>query len=224
MIFRPSHQLTNGWTLSLTEIPAGSAGSGPAEAGRPGRPEAPVVLRPQHVCSAAQTGRSQQQARQHRRTGRPVHQEVSARTHTAQDEAASCCTDHNCCSSRANASLQLVDQMKKVDGLVSGFENSLSEDGPIPDEANAIKNHLQDIQVRKSSFQNVVLRPVFDTFDPCAGPAEVCGCSSGGHETAESGPGGHGAAVQLSAAGLPGVLPRHPGPEDPGQAAADPLC
>lgn len=69
--------------------------------------------------------------------------------------------------------------MKKVDGLVSGFENNLSEDGPIPDEPNAIKNHMQDIQVRKSSFQNVLLSTIFETFDSCLGPAKVCGCSSG---------------------------------------------
>lgn len=53
---------------------------------------------------------------------------------------------------RANASLNLESQIKKVDGLVSGFEKKLSEDGPIPDVPNAIKSHSQDIQVRKSSF------------------------------------------------------------------------
>ncbi|TNM86147.1 hypothetical protein fugu_008418 [Takifugu bimaculatus] len=52
---------------------------------------------------------------------------------------------------KANASLHLVNQMKKVDGLVSGFEKNLSEDGPIPDEPNAIKNHMQDIQAQQRS-------------------------------------------------------------------------
>lgn len=45
--------------------------------------------------------------------------------------------------------------MKKVDGLVSGFEKSLSEDGAISDVPNAIKSHAADIQVRKSSCQRL---------------------------------------------------------------------
>ncbi|CAG10776.1 unnamed protein product, partial [Tetraodon nigroviridis] len=52
---------------------------------------------------------------------------------------------------KANASLNLVNQIKKVDGLVSGFEKNLSEDGPVPDEPNAIKNHIQDIQAQQRS-------------------------------------------------------------------------
>lgn len=48
---------------------------------------------------------------------------------------------------RANASLNLENQIKKVDGIVSGFEKDLSSDGPIPDEPNAIQAHTQEIQV-----------------------------------------------------------------------------
>lgn len=55
---------------------------------------------------------------------------------------------------RANASLNLEGQIKKVDGLVSGFEKKLSEDGPIPDEPNALRTHNQDIQVRTSLFDH----------------------------------------------------------------------
>uniref|UniRef100_A0A3Q3KS23 SH3 domain-containing protein n=1 Tax=Monopterus albus TaxID=43700 RepID=A0A3Q3KS23_MONAL len=54
-------------------------------------------------------------------------------------------------TAKANASLNLERQIKKVDGLVSGFEKKLSEDGPIPDEPNAIQAHTNDIQVRKSA-------------------------------------------------------------------------
>lgn len=43
--------------------------------------------------------------------------------------------------------------MKKVDGLVSGFEHTLSGEGPIPDEPNALKTHLHNIQVSKAAFQ-----------------------------------------------------------------------
>uniref|UniRef100_A0A665XA62 Desmoplakin SH3 domain-containing protein n=1 Tax=Echeneis naucrates TaxID=173247 RepID=A0A665XA62_ECHNA len=50
---------------------------------------------------------------------------------------------------KANASLNLESQLKKVDGLVSGFEKKLSEDGPIPDVPNAIQSRVSDIQ-RKS--------------------------------------------------------------------------
>uniref|UniRef100_A0A3Q2D307 Envoplakin a n=1 Tax=Cyprinodon variegatus TaxID=28743 RepID=A0A3Q2D307_CYPVA len=49
---------------------------------------------------------------------------------------------------QANASLNLENQIKKVDGLVSGFERNLSVDGPIPDLPNAIQARTQDIQQR----------------------------------------------------------------------------
>uniref|UniRef100_A0A8D3B614 Envoplakin a n=1 Tax=Scophthalmus maximus TaxID=52904 RepID=A0A8D3B614_SCOMX len=52
---------------------------------------------------------------------------------------------------KANASLNLQSQIKKVDGLVSGFERKLSEDGPIPDEPNAIQSHIEDIQYQRKS-------------------------------------------------------------------------
>lgn len=38
-------------------------------------------------------------------------------------------------------------QIQKVDGLVSGMEKNLGQAGPVPDEPNAIKNHIEDIQV-----------------------------------------------------------------------------
>lgn len=50
---------------------------------------------------------------------------------------------------RANASLNLENQIKKVDDLVSGFEKKLSEDGPVPDVPNAIQDRLSDIEVSK---------------------------------------------------------------------------
>ncbi len=50
---------------------------------------------------------------------------------------------------RANASLNLENQIKKVDGLVSGFEKKLSDDGPILDVPNAIQARAGDIQVRE---------------------------------------------------------------------------
>lgn len=49
-------------------------------------------------------------------------------------------------SKKANASLNLEGQIKTVDGLVSGFEDKLSEDGPIPDVPNAIQARAEDIQ------------------------------------------------------------------------------
>nr|XP_046265343.1 envoplakin a [Scatophagus argus] len=52
---------------------------------------------------------------------------------------------------KANASLNLESQIKKVDGLVSGFEKRLSEDGPIPDVPNAIKARNEDIQYQRKS-------------------------------------------------------------------------
>uniref|UniRef100_A0A3Q1GAL5 Envoplakin a n=1 Tax=Acanthochromis polyacanthus TaxID=80966 RepID=A0A3Q1GAL5_9TELE len=47
---------------------------------------------------------------------------------------------------KANSSLNLENQIKKVDGLVSGFEKELSEDGPISDTPNAIPARTNDIQ------------------------------------------------------------------------------
>ncbi|XP_038133966.1 envoplakin a [Cyprinodon tularosa] len=52
---------------------------------------------------------------------------------------------------KANASLSLENQIKKVDGLVSGFERNLSVDGPIPDLPNAIQARTQDIQSQQRS-------------------------------------------------------------------------
>ncbi|XP_028260646.1 envoplakin a [Parambassis ranga] len=52
---------------------------------------------------------------------------------------------------KANASLNLESQIKKVDGLVSGFEKKLSEDGPIPDRPNAIQARSEDIQSQQKS-------------------------------------------------------------------------
>ncbi|XP_038822635.1 envoplakin-like [Salvelinus namaycush] len=47
---------------------------------------------------------------------------------------------------KANASLNLEKQIKKVDGIVSGFEEKLNKDGPIPDVPNAIQARTQEIQ------------------------------------------------------------------------------
>uniref|UniRef100_A0A3B5M8V2 Envoplakin a n=1 Tax=Xiphophorus couchianus TaxID=32473 RepID=A0A3B5M8V2_9TELE len=49
---------------------------------------------------------------------------------------------------KANASLNLENQIQKVDGLVSGFERNLSADGPIPDIPNAIQARAEDRQRR----------------------------------------------------------------------------
>ncbi|XP_026158606.1 envoplakin a [Mastacembelus armatus] len=54
-------------------------------------------------------------------------------------------------SKKANASLNLERQIKKVDGLVSGFEKKLSEDGPIPDDPNAVQARLNNIQNQRKS-------------------------------------------------------------------------
>ncbi|KAM3624301.1 uncharacterized protein V6R79_021794 [Siganus canaliculatus] len=52
---------------------------------------------------------------------------------------------------KANASLNLENQIKKVDGLISGFEKKLSQDGPVPDAPNAIKARAEDIQEQRRS-------------------------------------------------------------------------
>uniref|UniRef100_A0A3Q2UF83 Envoplakin a n=1 Tax=Fundulus heteroclitus TaxID=8078 RepID=A0A3Q2UF83_FUNHE len=52
---------------------------------------------------------------------------------------------------KTNASLNLENQINKVDGLVSGFERNLSVDGPIPDIPNAIQTRAQDIQRQRQS-------------------------------------------------------------------------
>ncbi|TKS68814.1 Envoplakin 210 kDa cornified envelope precursor protein [Collichthys lucidus] len=52
---------------------------------------------------------------------------------------------------KANASLNLERQINKVDGLVSGFEKKLSEDGPILDEPHAIQARTEDIQCQQRS-------------------------------------------------------------------------
>uniref|UniRef100_UPI0037E7C470 envoplakin a n=1 Tax=Semicossyphus pulcher TaxID=241346 RepID=UPI0037E7C470 len=52
---------------------------------------------------------------------------------------------------KANASLNLENQIKKVDGLVSGFENKLSDDSPVPDVPNAIPARTDDIQSQRKA-------------------------------------------------------------------------
>ncbi|XP_044199876.1 envoplakin a [Thunnus albacares] len=52
---------------------------------------------------------------------------------------------------KANASLNLEDQIKKVDGLVSGFEEKLIQDGPVPDVPNAVQARTEEIQSQRKS-------------------------------------------------------------------------
>ncbi|XP_069553264.1 envoplakin a [Brachyistius frenatus] len=52
---------------------------------------------------------------------------------------------------KANSSLNLQSQIKKADGLVSGFEKKLSEAGPIPDGPNGIQACVEDIQSQQKS-------------------------------------------------------------------------
>ncbi|XP_031730491.1 envoplakin a [Anarrhichthys ocellatus] len=52
---------------------------------------------------------------------------------------------------KANASLNLESQIKHVDGLVSGFEKNLSDDGPIPEVPNAIQARAEDIRYQRKS-------------------------------------------------------------------------
>ncbi|XP_060918795.1 envoplakin a [Labrus mixtus] len=52
---------------------------------------------------------------------------------------------------KANASLGLENQIKKVDGLVSGFEKKMSDDSPIPDVPNALQARTDDIQYQRKA-------------------------------------------------------------------------
>lgn len=52
-----------------------------------------------------------------------------------------------CC--RANASLNLENQIRKVDGIVSGYEKQLSKDGPVSDFPSALQNRIHELQVSK---------------------------------------------------------------------------
>lgn len=61
----------------------------------------------------------------------------------------------NACCCRAKASLDLENQIRKVDGMVSGFERQASRDGPVLDFPNALQNRIQDIQVSKA-FQHLL--------------------------------------------------------------------
>ncbi|KAI1896733.1 hypothetical protein AGOR_G00097840 [Albula goreensis] len=50
---------------------------------------------------------------------------------------------------KATASLELENQIKKVDGIVSGFEKKLAADNAIPDAPNAIQARAQEIQAMR---------------------------------------------------------------------------
>ncbi|KAK3575139.1 hypothetical protein QTP86_020956 [Hemibagrus guttatus] len=47
---------------------------------------------------------------------------------------------------KANASLNLENQIRKVDGMVSGFEKQLSRDGAVLDFPNSLQKSIQDLQ------------------------------------------------------------------------------
>ncbi|XP_053493210.1 envoplakin a [Ictalurus furcatus] len=47
---------------------------------------------------------------------------------------------------KANASLNLENQIRKVDGIVSGFEKQLSKDGPVSDFPSALQNRIHELQ------------------------------------------------------------------------------
>lgn len=47
---------------------------------------------------------------------------------------------------KANSSINLENQIKKVDGIVSDFEKQLSKDGSLSDAPNAIQNRRKDLQ------------------------------------------------------------------------------
>ncbi|XP_037326728.2 envoplakin a [Pungitius pungitius] len=52
---------------------------------------------------------------------------------------------------KAKASLELESQIKRTDGLVSGFEKRLSADGPIPDVPSVIRARTEDIRDQRKS-------------------------------------------------------------------------
>ena len=51
---------------------------------------------------------------------------------------------------RANATMFLENQIKKVDTMISGFEQQLVKNDVIPDEPNAIQTSTQQLQVRQT--------------------------------------------------------------------------
>ena len=52
--------------------------------------------------------------------------------------------------------MNLENQIKKVDGMVSGFEKELSKDGAISDAPNALQNRMQDLQVSRTELYGCV--------------------------------------------------------------------
>ncbi len=64
---------------------------------------------------------------------------------------------------RANASMVLERQLRKIDSTVSGFEKQLSDDGVIPDKPSAIQIRTQEIQVNTYFILNLVERILITT-------------------------------------------------------------
>ncbi|CDQ64114.1 unnamed protein product [Oncorhynchus mykiss] len=71
---------------------------------------------------------------------------LAAKLQAAKDKQDSIAALAELFNKKANASLNLEKQIKKVDGIVSGFEEKLNKDGPIPDVPNAIQARTQEIQ------------------------------------------------------------------------------
>ncbi|XP_036426038.1 envoplakin a [Colossoma macropomum] len=67
----------------------------------------------------------------------------------AKNKQDSLATLNDLYTKKANASMNLENQIKKVDGIVSGFEKQLSNDSAISDTPNALQNRTQNLQSLK---------------------------------------------------------------------------
>ncbi|XP_026989403.1 envoplakin a [Tachysurus fulvidraco] len=76
----------------------------------------------------------------------PVSSSLPDKLSQTNNKQASLAALNDLYTKKANASLNLENQIRKVDGIVSGYEKQLSRDGPVLDFPNSLQKRNQEVQ------------------------------------------------------------------------------
>ncbi|KAB5584462.1 hypothetical protein PHYPO_G00107800 [Pangasianodon hypophthalmus] len=76
----------------------------------------------------------------------PVSSSLPERLNQTKNKQDSLAALNDLYTKKANASLNLESQIRKVDGIVSGFEKQLCRDGPVLDFPNSLQNRIHELQ------------------------------------------------------------------------------
>ncbi|KAM9482667.1 envoplakin a [Clarias gariepinus] len=84
-----------------------------------------------------------------RDTKNPVSSSLPERLNQTKNKQDSLAGLNDLYTKKANASLNLENQIRKADAMVSGFEKQLSKDGPVLDFPNSLQTRIHDVQTLK---------------------------------------------------------------------------